>query len=145
MLRVIARHADEWNVEISSRAREPLIEFKSEKLDEYLEAEGRNPDAVERSWLAHVLVRETESEVKTIADEVFPLPWGEEDDVDDQLTGPASAREKGGMLIGTLAQVADQIAEIRDRGFTKLQLMFLDFPDTRGMELFGDEVLPQFD
>jgi len=48
------------------------------------------------------------------------------------------------MLIGTPAQVAEQIEGIRDLGFEKLQLMFLDFPDHRGMELFGDEVAPEF-
>jgi F420-dependent oxidoreductase-like protein len=144
MLRLTAKYADEWNVEISGRARGPPIEFKANKLDEYLEAEGRHPGAVERSWLAHVLVRETEAEVQAVADDVFPLPWGEEDDMDDQIEGPADAREKGDMLVGTPEQIAEQIAEVRDLGFTKLQLMFLDFPDTRGMELFGDEVLPQF-
>jgi alkanesulfonate monooxygenase SsuD/methylene tetrahydromethanopterin reductase-like flavin-dependent oxidoreductase (luciferase family) len=144
MLRVAARHADEWNVEISGRARGRSIEFKSRKFDEYLEEAGRDPDDVERSWLAHVLVRETEAAVEAAVDDIFPLPWGEESDMDDELTTATEAREKGDMLIGTPAQVADQIEDIRDLGFEKLQLLFLDFPDHRGMELFGDEVAPQF-
>ncbi|MCU4975492.1 hypothetical protein OB955_22650 [Halobacteria archaeon AArc-m2/3/4] len=49
------------------------------------------------------------------------------------------------MLIGTLAEIATQIEEIRELGFGKLQLMSLDFPETDGMELFADEVMPQFD
>ena len=144
MLRLAARHADEWNVEISGRARGRAIEFKARKFDDYLEAEGRDPDDVERSWLAHVLVRENEAAVESAVDEIFPLPWGEESDMDDQLRTAAAAREKGDMLIGTPAQVAEQIEGIRDLGFEKLQLLFLDFPDRRGMELFGDEVAPQF-
>ena len=39
-------------------------------------------------------------------------------------------------------EVIEQIESIRELGFGKLQLMFLDFPDTRGIELFGDEVRP---
>jgi F420-dependent oxidoreductase-like protein len=144
MLRLAARHADEWNVEISGRARGRSIEFKARKFDEYLENEGRDPDEVDRSWLAHVLVREDEAAVESAVEEIFPLPWGEESDMDDQLTDAAEAREKGDMLIGTPAQVAEQIEGIRDLGFEKLQLLFLDFPDSRGMELFGDEVAPQF-
>ncbi|WP_324760743.1 TIGR03560 family F420-dependent LLM class oxidoreductase [Haloarcula montana] len=144
MLRLAARHADEWNVEISGRARGRSIEFKARKFDEYLENEGRDPDEVDRSWLAHVLVREDEAAVESAVEEIFPLPWGEESDMDDQLTDAAEAREKGDMLIGTPAQVAEQIEGIRDLGFGKLQLLFLDFPDSRGMELFGDEVAPQF-
>ncbi|WP_459190760.1 LLM class flavin-dependent oxidoreductase [Halosimplex sp. J119] len=143
LLRVAARHADEWNVEISGRARGPPIEYKVEKFDEYLEAEGRDPDDVERSWLAHVLVREDEEELQRLCDEIFPLPWGEEDDIDEQLSNAEEAREKGDFLIGTPAEVTEQIESIRDLGFGKLQLMFLDFPDTRGIELFGDEVRPE--
>ena len=144
MLRLAARYADEWNVEISGRARGPPIEFKVRKFDEYLEAEGRDPEDVERSWLAHVLVCEDEATLREYEERIFPLPWGEEEDMDDQLRDAADAREKGDFLVGTPEQVAAQIADIRALGFTKLQLMFLDFPETRGMELFGDEVLPQF-
>jgi F420-dependent oxidoreductase-like protein len=144
MLRLAARHADEWNVEISGRARGRSIEFKARKFDEYLENEGRDPAEVERSWLAHVLVREDEAAVESAVEDIFPLPWGEESDIDDELSNAAEAREKGDMLIGTPAQVAEQIEGIRDLGFEKLQLMFLDFPDHQGMELFGDEVAPEF-
>ena len=145
MLRLVAKYADEWNVEISGRARGPPIEFKAQKLDEYLEAEGRNPDDIERSWLAHVLVCEDDETVSAYCDRIFPLPWGEESDMEDaQLRDAEDAREKGQFLIGTPEEVAEQVAEIRDLGFEKLQLMFLDFPETGGMELFGDEVLPQF-
>jgi alkanesulfonate monooxygenase SsuD/methylene tetrahydromethanopterin reductase-like flavin-dependent oxidoreductase (luciferase family) len=144
MLRLIARHADEWNVEISARARGRPIEFKVRKFEEYLENEGRDPDDVTRSWLAHVLVREDEAAVADAVDRIFPLPWGEESDMNEQLSDAADARQKGSMLIGTPSQVATQIDGIRDLGFEKLQLMFLDFPDTRGMELFGDEVMGAF-
>jgi F420-dependent oxidoreductase-like protein len=145
MLRLVARYADEWNVEISARARGPPIEFKARKVDEYLREEGRDPDDLERSWLGHVLVREDPEAVAALADRIFPLPWGEEEDMADaQLRTVEDAREKGDFLIGTPNQVAEQIADIRALGFEKLQLMFLDFPDTRGMELFGDEVLGQF-
>jgi alkanesulfonate monooxygenase SsuD/methylene tetrahydromethanopterin reductase-like flavin-dependent oxidoreductase (luciferase family) len=145
MLRLIARHADEWNVEISARARGKPIEFKVRKFEEYLEAEGRDPDEVERSWLAHILVCEDEDELEEYVDRIFPLPWGEESDMEDQqLSNAEDARERGSMLIGTPAQVAEQIEDIRELGFGKLQLMFLDFPETRGMELFADEVMPEF-
>lgn len=144
MLRLIAKHADEWNVEISARARGKPIEFKVRKFEEYLDAEGRDLDDVERSWLAHVLVCEDEDELATYEDHIFPLPWGEESDMDDQLEDGQDAREKGSMLIGTPEQVANQIEDIQCLGFDKLQLMFLDFPNQGGMELFGDEVLPQF-
>jgi len=145
LLRIAAKHADEWNVEISSRARGPPMEYKVEKFDEYLEEEGRNPDDVERSWLAHILVREDQETVDEYCDDIFPLPWGEESDMDAQLSTAEEAREKGDFIIGTPAEVVEQIEGVQDLGFNKLQLMFLDFPDTGGIELFGDEVLPELD
>jgi len=141
MLRVTARHADEWNVEISGRNRGPPVEFKAEKLDEYLREEGRDPDDVERSWLAHVLVRESDEKLAAACEDIFPLHWGEEEDIDEQLTAE-NAWENGQMLVGTPAEVAERIEHIRGLGFEKLQLMFLDYPDTTGIELFGDEVMP---
>jgi len=144
LLRVAAKHADEWNVDISARARGPPIEYKVKKFDEYLEAEGREPEDVERSWLAHVLVREDEAAIEKYCDRIFPLPWGEESDMADaQLSNREDAIEKGDFLIGTPTQVIEGIEAIRELGFTKLQLMFLDFPDHDGIELFGDEVLPE--
>lgn len=145
MLRLAARYADEWNVEISARRRGPPIEYKVKKFDEYLEEVGRDPKSVERSWLAHILIREEQEELDEYADRIFPLPWGEESDMaDEQLSGPADAREKADFLIGTPSEIADQIEEIRALGFEKLQLLFLDFPSTRGMELFGETVVPEF-
>ena len=145
LLRIAAKHADEWNVEISSRARGPPMDFKVRKFDEYLEEEGRDPDEVDRSWLAHILVSEDQETIDEYCDRIFPLPWGEESDMDAQLSGPEDAMEKGDFIIGTPAEVTEQIEAVRDLGFDKLQLMFLDFPETDGIELFGDEVIPQFD
>jgi alkanesulfonate monooxygenase SsuD/methylene tetrahydromethanopterin reductase-like flavin-dependent oxidoreductase (luciferase family) len=142
MLRLAAQYADEWNVEISARARGPPIEFKVRKVEEYLSEAGREPDDLERSWLGHVLIREDRDAVEALADRIFPLPWGEEADMADaRLADAADAREKADFLVGTPAQVAEQIEAIQELGFEKLQLLFLDFPDTRGMELFGDEVV----
>jgi len=104
-----------------------------------------DPDEVDRSWLAHILVSEDEDRLDAAVDRIFPLPWGEESDMEDQqLSTAEDARERGSMLIGTPSQVAEQIEGIHDLGFDKLQLMFLDFPETRGMELFADEVMDEF-
>lgn len=142
MLRLVARYADEWNIEISARARDPSMEFLIDTLDEYIEEEGRDPDDVDRSWLGHVLVREDRETVEEYCDRIFPLPWGDAPGMDDeQLSDAADAREKGDFFIGTPTEVESQIREVKRLGFDRLQLFFLDFPETRGMELFADEVM----
>jgi alkanesulfonate monooxygenase SsuD/methylene tetrahydromethanopterin reductase-like flavin-dependent oxidoreductase (luciferase family) len=143
LLQIAAKHADEWNVEISSRARGPPIEFKVEKFDEYLKVEGRDPEEVNRSWLAHILVCEDQETIDEYCEQIFPLPWGEESNMEAQLSTAEEARGKGDFIIGTPAEIVEQIEAIRSLGFDKLQLMFLNFPDTGGIELFGDEVLPE--
>jgi len=145
MLRLVAHHADEWNVEINARARGKPIEFKCRKLTEYAKEAGRDPESIDRSRLAHVLVYEDERRLAACEDRIFPLPWGEESDVDDTLRNAEAVLRKSGMLIGTPSQIATQIEEIHALGFEKLQLMFLDFPETEGMELFADEVMPEFE
>lgn len=143
MLRIAAAYANEWNVEISARAHGPPIDYKVQKFEEYCREADRNPSDVERSWLAHILLRETQSEVDALVEQIFPLPWGESAEGEGtQLSTPEEARQKGDFLIGTPAEVIGQIETVQELGFNKLQLMFLDFPDTRGIELFGDEVLP---
>lgn len=144
MLRLIAAHADEWNVEVSARAHGPPIEYKTRKFEEYCRDEDRDPGEIERSWLSHILVREDPAELDALVDRVFPLPWGESAEGEGtQLSTPEEARAKGDFLIGTPAEVIDQIEQVRGLGFDTVQLMFLDFPDTTGIELFGDEVLPR--
>ena len=83
------------------------IESKVRKFEEYLEAEGRNPDDIERSWLAHVLVCEDDETVEVYSDRISSLPQGEKFDRNDRLWDAEDAREKGGMLVGTLAEVAE--------------------------------------
>lgn len=56
----------------------------------------------------------------------------------DEVVDPVAERVVG-------AEGAGQIEAVRELRFDKLQLMFLDFPDTTGMEVFGDEVRPAFD
>ena len=86
MLRLIAKHADEWNVEISARARGKPIEFEVRKFEEYLRSRGSRSDkwSSGRGWPTCSSVR-TKTNSLAYEDRIFPLPWGEESDMDDQL------------------------------------------------------------
>jgi len=143
MLRLIAAHADEWNVEISARARGKPIEFKVKKFDEYLEEAGRDPDDVERSWLAHILVCEDEDELAEYVDRIFPLPWGEESDMDDRSrthTRPGEGEHAHrDAVAGSDPDRGDPVARIREDTADVPRL-----PGDPGMELFADEVMPAF-
>jgi alkanesulfonate monooxygenase SsuD/methylene tetrahydromethanopterin reductase-like flavin-dependent oxidoreductase (luciferase family) len=48
------------------------------------------------------------------------------------------------MPVGTPAEVAERIEQIRSLEFSRLQFMFVDFADTTGIERFADEVTFEF-
>lgn len=145
MLRLTAKYADEWNIGVTGRHRGPPLEFKIEKFDEYVREADRDPDDIERSWLGHVLVCEDDETIQEYCDRIFPLPWGEAAALEDeQLSDAEDARENADFFIGTPSEVVSQLEEVQELGFDRLQLFFLDYPSTDGMELFGDEVSPEF-
>jgi len=47
-------------------------------------------------------------------------------------------------VIGEPEEVAAAIERRIETGVTKFTFRFVDFPDTEGMELFADEVMPEF-
>jgi alkanesulfonate monooxygenase SsuD/methylene tetrahydromethanopterin reductase-like flavin-dependent oxidoreductase (luciferase family) len=140
MLRLTARHADSWNVEITSRNRGPPIEEKVGYLERYLDEEGRSPDDVEYTWLGHCLIAETDEDVERLTERVLPVPSASPDQEFD-LTTVAEAREYGDYFIGTPAEVAEQLEEVVELGFERFQLLFVDYPSLDGLRLFADEVM----
>jgi len=141
MLRLVARHADIWNVEITARNRGPSTEEKIGHLERYLDEAGRSPDDVEYSWLGHCLVADSDRRVEELLDRILPIPSASPDQEFD-LTTAEEARERGDYFIGTPTEVAGQIESVADMGFERFQLMFVDYPSLDGLRLFTDEVMP---
>jgi len=142
MLRLVAKYADAWNVEITSRNRGPPIEEKIGHLERYLDEAGRSPDDVEYTWLGHCLVADSQQRVDELLERVLPVPSASPDQ-DFELTTAEEAREHGDYFIGTPAEVAEQIEAVADLGFERFQLMFIDYPSLEGLRLFADEVMPR--
>ena len=119
-LRVVARHADWWNV--SSRTTE-IYGHKLNVLRQHCAAVGRDYDEIVKTWTVEgVAVALTESEAQRIAG---ASPYS-----DNPITG-------------TPAQVAEQLQRFVDLGAEYLILRLIDFPSTKGIELFAQEVIPR--
>lgn len=121
-LRVVARYADWWNIPGGS------VENYAHKLDvlrSHCQAVGRDYDEIVKTWAGElVAVAETEAEARRIAN--------------------ASPFNGGSRIVGTPDQVAERLRAFTDLGVEYFILRFADFPDTAGVELFADEVIPQF-
>jgi alkanesulfonate monooxygenase SsuD/methylene tetrahydromethanopterin reductase-like flavin-dependent oxidoreductase (luciferase family) len=121
-LRVVAQHADWWNSTLGSREQ---YAHKLDVLRRHCEAVGRDYDAIRKTWACEVVaVGRTEEEARRMAE--------------------ASPFYSGAGLIGTPAQVIEQLQHWIDLGVSHFQLRFADAPRLDGLQRFMAEVQPHF-
>jgi alkanesulfonate monooxygenase SsuD/methylene tetrahydromethanopterin reductase-like flavin-dependent oxidoreductase (luciferase family) len=125
-LRIAARHADAWNY----WGTEAVMAHKLDVLADHCETYGTDYDAIEKSWFARCVLRETEAAVDDLLD---AAPAFREENLGDDENH----------LVGTPAQVAAEMDRYRALGIEEFVVEFVDFPETTGAELFVDEVLPR--
>ena len=120
-LRLVAQYADWWNIPGGTAAN---YARKLDVLRRHCSAVGRNYDEIVKTWSAEAIaVAATEAEAQLIA-----------------AASPYANRDA---IIGTPAQVADQLRAFVDLGVEYLIVRVLDFPDTMGIDLFVQEVMPR--
>jgi alkanesulfonate monooxygenase SsuD/methylene tetrahydromethanopterin reductase-like flavin-dependent oxidoreductase (luciferase family) len=125
-LRITAKHADCWNYWGSLE----LMDGKLSVLEDHCETYGTDYDAIEKSWFARCVIRETEDAVEALLEEV---PMFKESNLD----------ETEHHLVGTPEQIVADIERYRDIGIEEVVVEFIDFPGTAGAELFAEEVIPE--
>jgi alkanesulfonate monooxygenase SsuD/methylene tetrahydromethanopterin reductase-like flavin-dependent oxidoreductase (luciferase family) len=119
-LRVVAKYADWWNIPGGSYEN---YAHKLNVLRQHCAAVGRDYDEIVKTWSAEAIaVAETESEAQRIA---------------------AASPYNGHPIIGTPTQVAEQLQAFVDLGVEYLIVRLLDFPNTEGIEMFAQEVMPR--
>ncbi len=122
-LRVVAQQADWWN---AGGTRE-VYAHKITVLRDHCAAVGRDADTIAKSWQCEcIAIAPTRAEAEQLAN---ASPF---------FVEPAAS------LIGTPAEIIEQITAWGELGVSHLQLRFADFPDTAGIRLFIDEVIPHF-
>jgi alkanesulfonate monooxygenase SsuD/methylene tetrahydromethanopterin reductase-like flavin-dependent oxidoreductase (luciferase family) len=120
-LRVVARYADWWNADYLSPGD---YSHKLAVLREHCQVVGRDPATITPTYFASVsLAREAGAAALT-------LPLSQRGDVYRIEGGPDG--------------VTRQLEEYAALGVRHVQLSFLDFPRSDGLELFLAEVLPRF-
>jgi alkanesulfonate monooxygenase SsuD/methylene tetrahydromethanopterin reductase-like flavin-dependent oxidoreductase (luciferase family) len=119
-LRVVAKHADWWNIPGGTHDN---YAHKLDVLRRHCAAVGRDYDEIVKTWSAEaVAVAGTEAEAERIA---AASPYNENS------------------IIGTPTQVAEQLQAFVDLGVEHLIVRLLDFPNTQGIEMFAQEVMPR--
>lgn len=130
-LRVVARHAQEWNC---SYVGAEELAAKSAALDEACRAEGRAPAEVARSVMVPAVVGRDDAQVQERIDAqrrtFASLPR--------DLAGWRAA----GFVGGRPEQVVDQLRAFVAAGATRFMLQHNDLDDTDSVRLLAAEVLP---
>lgn len=140
-LKLVAKHADIWNTDVFNGDRETL-QHKIGIIEDHCETVGRDPNEIEYSWDGHVICTRDEEKLDQLLDLMLPIQFEEEYTDKPDIETREDAREF--FVFGEPAECAGAIEERIDVGVTKFQCWFVDFPDFDGMELFADEVIPQF-
>lgn len=129
-LRIAAKHADCWNY----WGPPHVIEHKLDVLKRHCHDAGTDYDAIDRSWFARCIIRETETEVEAILNEV---PRFRQPDNPDEID-----EGEYNNLIGTPEQVRSRLEAYDSLDLDEVVLEFVDFPRTTGAELFAETVMP---
>jgi F420-dependent oxidoreductase-like protein len=125
-----ARYADEYNTVYPTL--EELTE-RRDRLDRACEAAGREP--LPLSVMTGVVVGTDEGELRDRARRVAPLA---ETDAESFLTDPPA-----GWIVGTVDQVGEQLAKLRDAGVRRVMCQHLLHEDLDVVALLGTELAPR--
>lgn len=123
-LPLAARYADEWNA-VSATAGE--IRRLNGVLDSLLEEQDRSPGDVRRSLMTGCVFGRSEAEVKEAS-----KSYGERS---------IEELQEDGFIVGTGAQVSDQLAKLAETGLDRVMLQWLDLDDLDRLEALAKAVL----
>ena len=120
-LRVVARHADWWN-DLARPAEE--TRRKLDVLRGHCEAEGRDYDAIRKTFTSRIFVDRDRAKARRAAGDWL---------ASDQPP-----------IVGDPQEVTDRLYEWAEMGFDLCIAVFPNFQELDDMKLFVDEVMPNF-
>jgi len=129
LLRIVARHADGWNVPFLAP---DVFAQRAATLDGWCAKEGRDPRAITRTINVGLAIGRDEAAVRRQEDK---LPG---------MFGGLTELVKPGILIGTPARVVDRVGEYAAAGAEWVILAVRAPFDWDGLETFVRDVMPAF-
>jgi len=125
LLRVVAKYADWWNL---PNATVSEYGHKLDVLEKHCKAVGRDFSEIKKTLGGFVAIAEKESEAKKIAS---ASPF-------------LKSQSWDAHFIGTPERVIERLGEYVNLGVELFILRFLDFPSTKGADLFIEKVVDEF-
>jgi F420-dependent oxidoreductase-like protein len=128
-LRIVAEHADEWNV---TRVTPEEYAAKCRVLETHCLAVGRDPATIRRSLMVPIITGRTPAEVKVRHERaltIFP-----------RLPEDAAGWRAAAFLYGVLDEVREGLARWEAAGINRFMLQILDMTDLEMIGLIGREL-----
>lgn len=127
-LPLVVKFADEWNSVFASVEKFTRL---NSHLDEILVKAGRKPAEVRRSLMTTCIYGRTSSSLTQKL---------------RGIKGNKSAAElrREGTIVGTGAEIVEQIGRLENAGVQRVMLQWLDLDDMEGIESLAVDVLPHF-
>lgn len=122
-LPLAARYADEWN---ATFLKPDEFSRLNVRLNELLQSAGRRPESVRRSMMTRCIFAKDESAL------------GQKLASQSLESGRLRAH---GVILGTGAEVKDQLAELSDAGLQRIMLQWLELDDLDGLRELAGAVL----
>jgi alkanesulfonate monooxygenase SsuD/methylene tetrahydromethanopterin reductase-like flavin-dependent oxidoreductase (luciferase family) len=119
-LQIAARCADAWNVDY---VKPEDFGRKLAILKDHCRDLGRDPESIAPSYFGLISVNRDPDKVVRVLSPNLP--------------------QNAYVLNGTPDEVIDQMREFRDLGARHIQLSFVDYPSTDGVETFLEDVWPE--
>ncbi|HLY37183.1 MAG TPA: LLM class flavin-dependent oxidoreductase, partial [Candidatus Binatia bacterium] len=129
MLRIVARHADGWNVPFLAPEQ---FGQRNATLDRWCEREGRDPRAIVRTVNLGLAIGADAADVRRQEDNLR------------LMFGPMTDFVRPGILVGTPPEVVERIRSYTAAGAEWVNLALRAPFDWNGLELFVREVMPAF-
>ena len=124
-LPLAAKYADEWNADFVNVA---TYKQRRALMERFLAERGRSPQDMKFSLKTRVMYRPTQAQLNAFL---------RESGVGDE------ALREGRLIVGTAAEIVDQIGARAEAGVERLMLAWPDMDDMENLELFARDVLPQ--
>ncbi len=125
-LPLAAKYADEWNAVFLTP---PAFRELNQYLEEWILQAGRHPQQVQRSMMTGLVLGKTQADLEEKMHAYGGGGWK-----------PADLRARG-LIVGSPAEVVEQIQALSEAGVQRLMLQWLDLDDLEGMEILAKSVL----
>lgn len=125
-LPLAAKYADEWNAVYVDL---PTYRELRALMEGYLQEQDRAADSLKYSLMTRVIYRPTQAQLDSHLH-------------DSGITDETIS--EGRMIVGTAAEVVDQIAAQAEAGVERIMLQWMELDDTENLELLARDVLPHF-